>query len=264
MQILEALILGAIQGLTEILPISSSAHLVLAPKFFHWTDLGLGFDAVIHLGTFSAIFYYFRKEIIKLVLAFFKSIKKRKVSDYEEKLALYIVLGSIPAVIAAVFLQNLAETVFRSTSVVLCALLLGSALLFIADRFTIKQKTLEKITLKDSLIIGAAQILALMPGISRSGATISFGRFLKFDRESAAKFSFLLSLPVTLGAGLFELKGVDFTSNAILVYAAGILSSAIFGFIAVKFMLKYISNHNFNIFVYYRLFLALLIIIFLV
>ena len=263
MEIFQAIILGAIQGLTELLPISSSAHLVLAPRFFNWPYLGLGFDASIHLGTFLAIFIYFKKDIKKIVKGALDSFKKRKIETFDEKMAWYIVLGSIPAIIAAGFLRNLAESIFRGTFVILWALLIGTALLFIADHYMVRHKNLDKITAKDSLIIGASQILALVPGFSRSGTTISFGRFLKFDRESAAKFSFLLSLPITLGAGLFELKEVDFTSNSISVYAAGIISSAIFGFIAVKFLLKYISNHNFNIFVYYRLFLSLLIILFL-
>ena len=258
MTIFHAIILGAIQGITELLPISSSAHLLLIPNFFGWPDLGLEFGAALHLGTFLAIAIYFRQDLSRYIKGFLKSLKNKKAQSVDEKLAWYLILSSVPAAFFGLILEDLAEKAFRAPIITASTLVLGAAFLWYADHHVKLEKKLEKITFRDSLIIGASQAIALVPGFSRSGVTISFGRILGLSREGAARFSFLLSAPITFGASLFELRKIDHMGP---IFLFGILSALIFGFLAIKYLLTYVQKSNYNLFVYYRIGLAILVLL---
>lgn len=245
--IFHAIILGVVQGVTEFLPISSSAHLYLLPKFFHWNYEGLGFDVALHWGTLLAILIIFWRDYWNALTG-------------DRRLLSFLVIGSIPGALAGYFLESQAETVFR-TPVLTAAMLAGfGILLWWADRKkyrNIEISSGETLTWKKSLFMGAAQALAIIPGVSRSGATMTAGLFAGMTRTEAARFSFLLSGPIIFGAGLVAIP--DAKIDAAL--AAGFLASAVSGFLAIKFLLRYLSSHNFNIFVWYRLALAAIILL---
>lgn len=259
-----ALLLGAIQGLTEFWPISSSAHLVVLPWIFKFPDPGLTFDVALHLGTLLAVVGYFYKDWLKLIRALGKSLGKSYYSyNYEEKLIWFLTAASIPGFLAGFFLEKEAETIFRLPLIVAFSMIGLGIVLYLVDQ---KEggRDLKRIGIKDSLIIGISQALAIIPGISRSGITITAGLWQGLSRKEATKFSFLMATPIILGAAIFKSK--DFLRgdlNFDLLFWTGFLSSAFFGFLAIKYLLKFLEKGSFKIFVWYRLVFGVIILLFL-
>lgn len=263
MEFLQAIILGAVQGLGEFLPISSSAHLVLAPWFFGWSDQGLAFDIALHWGTLLAVVAYFREDIWLLARGFIFSLRKqtRDLSNNPyQKLAWLILIATVPAALIGKLFETQVESVFRSPLLIAGTLSIAGAILWLADKYGEKLKTLTQAKWSNALIIGLAQAFSIIPGVSRSGSTITAGLLQGLTREDAAKFSFLMSVPIILGAGLLKIPEIAEIDNRGLVFV-GFLSSAIFGFLAIKYMLKWISTRSFAVFAFYRLVLAALIVV---
>ncbi|MFA6422999.1 MAG: undecaprenyl-diphosphatase UppP [Patescibacteria group bacterium] len=256
--LVHSIILGIVQGLTEFLPISSSAHLVIIPKFFNWKELGLSFDIALHIGTLLALLLFFWKEWVKLAKSFFNSIFKLKINSSDEKLSWLIVLASIPSAIGAYFLESKAESVFRSPTIIAITLIIFGLILYFSDIYSKNSKNMGKIRFQDAIFIGICQIVAVIPGSSRSGITISAGRLAKLDRESAVKFSFLLSAPIILGAAITHIGQIENQFNSF--FLAGLLSSFISGYIAIALLMNFIKKNNFLVFLIYRIIFALLII----
>ncbi len=279
--ILQAIILGIVQGIAEFAPISSSAHLIIVPWLFGWTDSllsGLAFDVALHLGTLAAVVIYFRQDLWNLIKAGLTSVVQFKIGDDpERKLAWFLVIATIPAVIAGFFLEDIISAMFHpegtnvaGRTMLAIALMLAAfgVIMYLADRLARHERPLTGIRLVDAILIGLAQTLALFPGVSRSGSTITAGLALGFKRDVAARFSFLLSVPVTLGAGLkglVELLGSWQTgalgSTDLLIVAVGVLSAGISGYLCIKFLLSYLRTRSITIFVIYRFAMASLIVI---
>ncbi len=255
MPISHAIILGIVQGLTEVLPISSSAHLVILPWIFKWHYQGLSFDIALHIGTTLAFIAYFFKDWLGIIAAAFTKDLKRK-----NNLLWLIVIGTIPAAIAGLILEKQIETSFRSPLLIAAMLFIFAIVIYLADRFGSKQKSIERIDFPTALTIGLTQILALIPGVSRSGITISAGLFKGFSREASARFSFLLATPIVVGAGILELRKMH-SSDLNMAFLMGVLFSALSGFIAIHFLLRLVKRFSLNIFVFYRILLAAAILI---
>ena len=266
MSIFHALTLGIIQGLTEFLPVSSSGHLIFLPKLFGWADQGLSFDVVVHLGTLVAVIFYFRKKLWKLFLAFFNYRKDVSVEVKSDKrLAWLIAFSIIPAGLVGFFFSDLIENTFRSSSFMAFNLIFWGVVLFLADRFSKRQKslkTLENISWKNNFFIACAQALALIPGTSRSGITMTAGLFSKLDKNSAAEYSFLMSVPIIFLAGvdsLYKLVKNGLGDLNIAILFTGFLFSMISGFLAISLFLQIIRKWSFTPFVVYRVLIGLLI-----
>jgi undecaprenyl-diphosphatase len=248
---LESIILGIVQGLTEFLPVSSTAHLILFPWFFDWGGIidSLSFDIALHAGTLFALIIYFRKDWVDLILR-----KKR--------LLFLIIIATLPAAAAGVLLGDIVEESLRSPYIICISLVTIGVFMFASERMY-KHRKIEDLTLSDAVLIGISQAIALIPGVSRSGITISSGLFRGLERQAAARFSFLLSTPVIAGATF--LHGIKmFNGNAeydIPIFTVGFVASAITGFAAIRFLLNFFRNHTVNIFVYYRIALAIVIIL---
>ena len=257
MEPLHALLLGALQGLTEVLPISSSAHLILIPEILHWPESGLTFDVALHLGTLFALCAYFRQDVINLVCHFFNGITGKGFHTPERRLPLYIIAGTIPAAIAGKTLEGPIEDLFRSSPFLIVSFLVGFGLLLaFADTISAKSCNLDRMDLKNALLVGLAQCLALMPGVSRSGITITGALFLGYNRETAARFSFLLSLPIVAGAGILKvgkLLKTGIPAGEAMPLLIGIASSAVFGYLSIAFLLRLVQRHTLYPFVWYRL-----------
>jgi undecaprenyl-diphosphatase len=252
MTVFQALILGILQGLAEFLPISSSAHLALTPWFFGWPDSGLAFDVSLHLGTLIALAWYFRAEWIKLAQSGLSMLRKRRVETIEEKRLLFLIVATIPAGIAGLLLEDLAEHSFRSPGIIGVALIVMGGVLWAADRWAPRLRTLPEMKWRDAVLVGLAQVCALLPGVSRSGSTITGARLLGFDRSSAAVFSFLMSMPITGAAVAVKLPdAVREGVSAPLV--VGILAAALSSWFAIAVLLRYVSRRSYGIFALYRL-----------
>lgn len=254
-----------VQGLTEFLPVSSSAHLVLFPYFFQWKDPGLAFDVALHMGTLAAIFIYFRKEWMAL---FRQLVGKKLKTDPETPRWYLIVLGTIPAGIAGLLLEKHAEHTFRSPLLIAATLVIFGLLLGLADVKGRKKKTLNHIGWKEALYVGCAQALAIIPGVSRSGITITTALILGFTRLAGMRFSFLLSAPIIAGAGLMKLKSLValFSGDAAMAQAvtAGFLSSLVSGILALVLLNALAKTRTLLPFMYYRLALGLFIVVFVI
>ncbi len=252
-----ALILGTLQGLTEILPISSSAHLILIPEILGWPPSGLTFDVALHLGTFIAIALYFWRDIVDLAYNFLASLSGKGFDTPGKRLPWYIICGTIPAAIAGKTLEEPIEALFRQRPAVVCVLLIVFGLILaLADTTGAKRWKLDRITMKSALIIGLAQSLALIPGVSRSGITITAALLLGYNRETSARFSFLLSLPIVFGAALLKVghlvtTGIPAGEGRPLII--GVCSAALFGYLGVALLLKLVQRHSLYPFVWYRL-----------
>lgn len=264
MDIFQAVILGAVQGLTEFLPVSSSGHLILFPQLFGWQDQGVAFDALVHLGTFVALVWYYRKDLLKLfrdVLA-----KNKEAIDF----VLRVGVATIPALFLALLLKDFIGQYERLAIVVMTSLIVWALVLFIADRWSGRQEehldAYQHITWKQSLIVGFAQPIALIPGTSRSGITITAGLFAGLSRRAAAQFSFFLAMPVTGLAGIYGLwqSMSQPSSYSALAHITGFLSATIFGIFAIHFLLSFLKKQKYDIFVFYRIALAVMIGIFLI
>lgn len=259
MTVFQAIVLGLIQGLTEFLPVSSSAHLALAPYFFGWQDPGLAFDVALHFGTLIAVLWYFRKEWAKLISALVSIISKRRVETVEEKRLIFLIIATIPGAIGGLLLEKKAETVFRAPLLTAIALIVMGVILWAVDKAASQERPLERMRWTDALLIGLAQVVALIPGVSRSGSTITAGRGLKFDRQSAAVFSFLMSMPIIAAAVV--LKGPDAAKSGVTPeLIAGVLAAAVSSWLAISILLRYVSRHSYGIFALYRVILGVVVI----
>jgi undecaprenyl-diphosphatase len=257
--LLKAVVLGIIQGLTEFLPISSSAHLRIFPELFGWGDPGAAFTAVIQIGTELAVLIYFRKDIWRIGSAWVRSLFQPEYrGTLDSRMGWYIIVGSLPIVVLGVLLKDVIERDFRNLWIIGTTLIVMGVVLGIADHVGRTDRPIGKITLKDAALMGAAQALALIPGVSRSGATISMGRFLGFDREAATRFAFLLAIPAVVGAGLFELKEIPHGHNDFgwgPTITATVVSFVV-GYAAIAWLLRYVSTRSYTPFVVYRILLG--------
>jgi len=253
---LEALVLGTIQGLTEFLPISSSAHLRIFPEMFGWGDPGAAFTAVIQIGTELAVLIYFRHDIWRIGSMWLKSLFKPEYrGHFDARMGWFIIIGSLPIVLLGIALKDVIEEDFRSLWIIGTTLIVLGIILGIADKISRSNKTIKNMSLRDAILMGLAQACALVPGVSRSGATISMGRFLGYEREAATRYAFLLAIPAVVGAGLFELKEIPHGDNT---YGWGptivaTLVSFVIGYAAIAWLLRYVSTKSYTPFVIYRI-----------
>lgn len=250
--------LGILQGLAEFLPVSSSAHLALTPWIMGWEPPGLAFDVALHIGTLVAVLWYFRAELANLITAFLQILRTRRIQTIEQKRALYLIVATVPAGVAGFLLEDLAESVFRSPLIIAWALIILGFILWFVDSRASMDRNLNQITMVDAVAIGLAQVLALIPGVSRSGSTITAGRLLGLDRNSAAAFSFLMSVPVIGAAALLKTPQLVSNGGLSLSLLAGIIASALAGVLAITVLLRYVSKRSYGIFAVYRVLLGVL------
>jgi undecaprenyl-diphosphatase len=256
----QAAILGIVQGLTEFLPISSTAHLKVVPVALGWGDPGVVFTAVIQLGSIAAVLWYFWKDITQIVMGTVRAVQQSDYQSLEFRLAVGIVLGTIPIVIGGLLLKvlvrDLDNSPLRSLTTIAIASIVMSLLLALAERLGTHKRGYGRLRWQDGVMLGLAQTLALIPGVSRSGSTLTAGLFINLERATAARFSFLLGIPAITLAGLVEFKDVldgSITSAEILPLAVGVISAAIFSYIAIAWLLRYLQKQDTWIFVWYRL-----------
>jgi len=254
--ILQAILLGLVQGFAEMLPISSSAHLVLLPWLFRFSDPGLAFDVALHVGTLAALVGYFWREWLDIAVSLIKLARERVVTSRSQKLAGLLLIASIPGAIFGVLLGSYAESVFRNPLLVASALVVMGSLLWYADHHDKGAKNIDKLTTLDSAKIGLAQAVAIIPGVSRSGATMTTGLFLGIDRSDAAKFSFMMSAPIIAGAALVKLKDLAPDMLASLNFWVAMAAALVSSLLAIHFLLQFVRKHHFDVFVYYRFILA--------
>lgn len=247
MSISHAVVLGIVQGLTEVFPISSSAHLVIIPWIFKWSYQGLSFDVALHIGTALAFIVYFFKDWVEMISS-------------RNKFFWFLVIATIPGAFAGLILERKAETIFRSPLLIAIMLLVFAVILWLADYLGKKQRSIEQIDLKTAITIGLAQAIAIIPGVSRSGITMTAGLFKGLSREAAAKFSFLLATPIIIAAGVLKLSKLH-TSDLNAAFWLGVISSAISGFIGIRYLLNFVKKSSLKIFVWYRIVVSIIILI---
>ena len=261
MTVFQALVLGVIQGLSEFLPISSSAHLALAPWILHWPDPGLAFDVALHFGTLLAVLWYFRAEWIALAVAAKDLLVRRRVETERERRVLFLILATIPGAIAGLALEKQAESTFRDPRLVATALIVMGILLWAVDRFARRDRGLSRMRWSDALLIGIAQMLAIIPGVSRSGSTITAGRALAFTREDAAVFSFLMSMPIIAAAAVLKVPQALREQGLSAPMIVGVLASAVSGWLAISVLLRVVTRHSYGVFAAYRIVLGAAVLI---
>jgi undecaprenyl-diphosphatase len=254
---LQATVLGIIQGLSEFLPISSSAHLALAPWLFGWEDPGLAFDVALHLGTLLAVLWYFRMEWLQLIKAAFGIITSGRIETPEKRRVIFLIIATIPGGIGGFLLQSRAESTFRSPELIALALIAMGIILWLVDKLVDQRRILGEMRWIDALLIGLSQVIALIPGVSRSGATMTSARGLRFDRESAAEFSFLMSMPIIAAAVVFEGPKALHEGGITNELISGVAASAISGWLAISILMRYVTSHSYRIFAFYRIALGL-------
>jgi len=264
MSLLEAIVLGIVQGLTEFLPISSTGHLRIVPAFLGWEDPGAAFTAVTQLGTMAAVLAYFRHDLVRIARAWLASLGDRaKRRELDARIGWYIVLGTVPIGIFGVLFKDQIETSARDLYVIGTALIVLGLVLALAERVSTHDRQLEEIRTKDGFWVGLAQALALIPGVSRSGATITAGLFLGLDRGAAARFSFLLSIPAVVLSGLFELSsildGEEGQHVGVGALAVATLMAFVVGYASIAFLLRWLAEHTTLIFVAYRVALGVVV-----
>ncbi len=267
--IVQALVMGIVQGLTEFLPISSSGHLIILPSLLGWRDPfidSLAFSVVLHMGTLAALVSYFWRDWLVLVPAGLATIRDRSTrGDRHRRLALNIAISTVPAAIAAVLLNDWIEANVRQPGLVALMLVVGAAILWLADRWGSKLLRIDGLRPAHALAIGAAQAFALIPGISRSGISIAAGLGLGLERADAARFSFLMATPIIAGAGLFELRklagGGAGPGDHLVPIVAGLLAATVAGFAAIHVLLRYLRTNSMAVFVVYRLVLAAFVVV---
>lgn len=257
MTTLQAIALGLIQGLSEFLPISSSAHLALAPWLFGWEDPGLAFDVALHLGTLIAVLWYFRTEWAALVRAAFGILTTGRIETPEKRRVIYLIIATIPGAIGGYLLESRAESAFRDPQLIGIALIAMGIVLWLVDKLVDQRRVLGEMRLIDALLIGLSQVIALIPGVSRSGATMSTGRGLRFDRESAAEFSFLMSMPIIAAAIIMQGPKALAEGGLTNELMSGVAASAISGWLAISILMRYVSRHSYGIFALYRVALGI-------
>lgn len=264
-----AIILGFIEGATEFIPVSSSGHLIIARHFLGLPETGLAFDAVLQLATSCALLFYFWQDILEILKNFWSLITGKKIEDRNKIMIWAIILGTVPAIIFGLFLEKSMDTIFRNVNLVALTLVLGSILFWYAQKFAktvIAKKETKELSVGRGIVIGFFQCLALVPGVSRSGATISGGLFSGLTQEEAVRFSFLLSIPILFGAGLkklFEVRSELFSTGFGGPLLLGSVVAFVTGYFAIKFLITYLKNHNLNVFIWYRVVVAILLVIFL-
>jgi undecaprenyl-diphosphatase len=263
LEFLEAVLLGVVQGLTEFLPVSSSGHLLLGQYFLGLDQerFGLPFDVALHLGTLVAVVSFFWRDLLRMARAFARSLSpgERNLADPDQRLAYLILTSTVPAALVGFFLEGFFETAVRSPWVVVFNLVLIGVLFIVGETVGAKNRRADTLRFVEAVGIGLAQAAALVPGVSRSGATITLGLFLGLRREEVARFSFLMSVPIIAGAGTMQLaevaaQGMD--RSQALMFAAGFVSSAVVGYVTIKFFLRFVVHHSLRAFAYYRFGLA--------
>jgi undecaprenyl-diphosphatase len=272
MTLFQAIILGLVQGFGEFLPISSSGHLVIFPWLFNFPDPGLSFDVALHLGTLVAIVLYFWKDFIKIISASLcpppacgrrwlreAEPDEGKSNNYSKNILWLLIIATIPGAIFGLLLEKQAETIFRNPLLIAGTLTIAGLVLYLADKYAHHKRDINDITKKDAIIIGLSQAFAIIPGISRAGATITSGLFLGLSRESAARFSFLMSAPIIFGATI--IKFPDFIKSGVGFYeVVAIITAALSGYLAVAWLLKFVEKVSYKVFFWYRLALAIVIV----
>jgi undecaprenyl-diphosphatase len=261
---IEAVVLGVVQALTEFLPISSSGHLLIVSEAFGWDDPGAAFTAVTQLGTAAAVVLYFRADILRILVAWARSIVHPELrGDLSAREGWYVIIGTIPIIILGLLFSHQIETVARDLRLVAVMLIAVGILLGVADRTSVRARTLSDLSLRDGILFGLAQACALIPGVSRSGATISAGLFLGYTREAATRYSFLLSIPAVVLSGLYEAtkiggadEPVDWGPTLLATVIAFVL-----GYAVIAWLLRYVSSHSFMPFVIYRIVLGTVMLI---
>jgi len=254
---LQAAVLGIIQGLSEFLPISSSAHLTLAPWLFGWEDPGLAFDVALHFGTLLAVLWYFRTEWLQLIKATFGIITTGRIETPEKRRVIYLIIATIPGAIGGLMLQSKAESAFRSPQLIAIALIAMGIVLWLVDKLVDQRRILGEMRWIDALLIGLSQVIALVPGVSRSGSTITTARGLRFDRENAAEFSFLMSMPIIAAAVVLEGPKALHEGAITNELISGVAASAFSGWLAISILMRYVSRHSYGIFAFYRVALGI-------
>lgn len=266
--LVKALILGIVQGLTEFLPVSSTAHLVLFPWAFGWDDPllnSLTFDVALHLGTLIAVLVYFRRDWARLMLAFFTSVSRRRISEPDERMVWLIIMATVPAAVLGAAFEDYVETVLRSPLVIVVTLVAVSALMVLAERSASGRpgKDMGEMSAPHALVIGLAQASALIPGVSRSGATITAGLWSGYARDDAARFSFLLSTPVIAGACMLKLGHFigGMPQGQAPAFVLGALAAALSGYAAIAFLISFLRRRTLYVFAGYRVALAAAILV---
>jgi undecaprenyl-diphosphatase len=258
---LEAIILGIVQGLTEFLPISSTAHLRIVPAFAGWEDPGAAFTAVTQLGTMAAVLLYFRHDLWRITRASLRALRDpAERSSLDARLGFYIIIGTIPIGVFGLLFADQIETGARSLTLIGCTLIALGLLLLLAERLASHEREIDSFTARDGIIMGFAQAAALVPGVSRSGATLTAGLFLGFERRAAARYSFLLSVPAVVLSGVFELRKIGEGEQAGAVPTAiATLAAFVVGYASIAFLLRWLANHSTAVFVVYRVALGVLV-----
>lgn len=259
-----AILLGLLQGITEFLPISSSGHLALVEFFLGIEEAGLAFDVALHLGTLLGVVIYFRRDFIVMFIALVSPGRLKQESGLQRRLVLYIILATIPAIVAGFLLKDLVETVFRAPVFIAGSLAVAGLLLLLADKLGKHQRSMKTLGLADATVIGLAQALALMPGVSRSGITMAAGLMMGMNRMTAARFSFLLSVPIISGAGVYNMPAIirqGSEAGQFGFYLAGFCAAAVSGYMVIAFLLRFVQSHSFAVFAYYRFILAGLVLL---
>jgi undecaprenyl-diphosphatase len=264
--VLEAIVLGIVQGLTEFLPISSTGHLRIVPAFLGWEDPGAAFTAVTQLGTMAAVLLYFREDLLRITRAWLRSLRDRSARDeLDARLGWYILLGTIPIGIFGLAFKDQIENGARDLYLIGIALIVLGLVLLLAEKVGKRDHSIERIRRRDAIVIGFAQAAALIPGVSRSGATITAGLFMGFDRPAAARYSFLLSVPAVVLSGLLELGTIlndeDGEGTSLLDLTVATLLAFVSGYAAIAFLLRFLSHHSTAIFVAYRVVLGVVVLV---
>jgi undecaprenyl-diphosphatase len=258
MSIFQAVVLGVVQGLTEFLPVSSSAHLALTPWILGWDEPGLAFDVALHIGTLAAVLWYFRREWYGLIVAAVHVVSTRQFDTDDARRLKLLVVGTVPGAILGYVLQKQAETVFRAPAITATTLIVMGVVLWLVDSRSRADRVLTEMSVGDAVLIGLAQAAAIVPGVSRSGATITAGRALGYDRGGAATFSFLMSMPITAAAAALKapeaLRVADLTP--VLV---GMVAAAVSGWLAIAVLLRFVRRSSFGVFAVYRVVLGLVV-----
>lgn len=253
-EVVEAIILGVVQGLTELLPVSSSAHLYLLSEFFFKWTISDSFDIALHFGTLLAICIFFFKDWINLIKGGFNKVFKKEDST-EGRIFWYIVAATIPAGIIGLIFEHYLEGYLKQPLIVATALIVMGILLYVVDKKSKSEVSYENMTFKQAFLIGISQVLAFIPGVSRSGATITVGRALRVDRESVAKYTFLLSTPIVFAATVLKIFDFQFS----VAFFAGVLTSFLVGLVVIKFLMEFIKKRSFKVFAIYRVLLGIVV-----
>jgi undecaprenyl-diphosphatase len=269
MELFQALVMGVVQGLTEFLPVSSSGHLIIVPYLLGWTDPfidSLAFSVMLHMGTLAALLIYFWRDWVRLVPAGLAAVRDRSFrDDADRRLAWLLAVSAVPAAIVGLLFNDFIEANVRRAETVAALLVVGAAVLWLADRWGRQDRQLSGLSFPAAFGIGVAQAAALFPGISRSGISIAGGLFVGLDRESAARFSFLMATPVIAGAGLFEARklitGESGTAVQVAPVAVGFVAALVSGLLAIRFLLAYLRTHSLGVFVAYRVVLAAVVLV---